>query len=229
MGGMASAAGGIATGLGTTAAGVATGNPLWIAQGLAMVGKELATLPKQIQNWSEALVQSQFTMREWSAEVAYIAVKSDIREIVRGQASGRDTAETLDRLSGALQDFKDAWRPLKDWFTNLSNNMMAGVLGMVKDLAPEPGEIKDARRRVESTPEYQAMKQRQAQEEAESGSPLSIKGAKTRYQHQQEEEAYLKRFTSSGSPNAIFERWMRDVQDGKHLNFQTNRPQPATP
>jgi hypothetical protein len=196
-----------------------------------MLGKELATLPRQIKDWAESLTQSQLALREWSPEVARIAVTSEIREILRGQASGRATGDSLERVTEALQDFKDAWRPMKDWFTNQQNEFFAALLDRLRG---DTEQEKEARARVQNLPEYQEMKRRHEQERAtERTAQRWAPGVRLPTQEsmrQEEERRFLKDYIHPGGPTyKLFEDWMRDWQDGKHLQFESRRPVPANP
>jgi hypothetical protein len=219
VGGAAQSAVGALVGAGTAAAGLATGNPLFIAQGMAMLGKELVSLPKNISDWSKALMDSQFAMKEWSSETAQIWTKVEVREILRGQASAEATAATLEESAMEWQRTKDYWRPTKDWWTNKLNRLSADFAFTMRGFTDDEQRVLDE---AKKSGEFERWKQHKGY--------LSTFSTASEDYIQAMRKEHPEKFRDEGQATyEVFEQWMRDWQNGKYMAPQSMRPAPVAP
>lgn len=227
LGGATQSVAGMAVGAGAIAAGAASGNMLVAGQGVAMLVKELITLPKQLSDWSKALLDSQFALKEWAGETAKIWAQVEVREILRGQASAAATSKTLEKNAMEWQQFYDAWRPTKDRATNWLNEEMANFAyqwrpftdtektSIEKDFKEwQSGNVPYASRWVHDVAKF-------------LGIPGSSEQERMFLEQQRKEhpEDFEK---ENGATYKIFEDWMRDWQDGKYMAPQSMRPAPVS-
>lgn len=119
VGGMANAAsslaGGIAQGaaIGSIIPGVGT------AVGAVIGGAlEVAKLPQQIMDWSDALLKSQFQIAAFNGTIQKAMMETERREFLRNIESGKATGGGTLGLSQSYQDLQDELRPIKDSVTN---------------------------------------------------------------------------------------------------------------
>jgi len=217
VGGAGQSVAGAAVGAATMAVGFGTGNPLFVAQGMAMLGKELVSLPKNLHDWSEALIQSQFALKEWSPAVAGIAAQAQIRDILRMQESGEATKKSLEAMSKEWQQYKDYWRPTKDWWTNRLNEWSKDTASVMRGFSP------DEKKLLEDTEGFQTWQKEQGHGFLRrllwADQDIETWIEETRKKHPE------KFHSEHSSPHAIFEDWMRQWQNGK-FRINSNRPVP---
>ncbi len=92
-------------------------------------------MPAALMGFTAAVIKAGRAAREYahalarySPEMAAVDAANWVREIRRMQQSGRATAFTTGLASEAWQDLQDTLRPIRDWFANLKNMMVAGLL-----------------------------------------------------------------------------------------------------
>jgi hypothetical protein len=102
--------------------------PLGPLQELTKAGVEIAKLPGHIQNWSQALIDSQKIMARYNPVLARMVAEEERRGIIRGVRSGQTTGGATSDLSDAMQDLLDQVQPMKDTVTVvLARGLTTGV------------------------------------------------------------------------------------------------------
>jgi len=138
--------------IGNTAQGITSGASLGFAIGAiggppgaaigAVVGGvvsaavEIATLPKKILDWSEALVSSRDHLAKWSGTLQEVAWTRERRTYLREQESATATAPHTRALNDSYQNLLDELRPLRDEIYNdmasLVNFAAIGMTNLVR-------------------------------------------------------------------------------------------------
>lgn len=89
---------------------------------------QLSKLPGLIQNWGEALVESQRNISRFSGVLSQSFAQADRRSLVRGIESGNRTGGATADLSSAMQDLADQIQPIKDTVTiGMARGLTVGV------------------------------------------------------------------------------------------------------
>lgn len=129
VGGMAGAASSIAGGI---AQGAAIGSILpgvGTAVGAAIGGAlEVAKLPQQIMDWSDALLKSQFQIAAFNGTIQTAMMEAERREFLRNIEAGRATGGGTEALSESYQSLLDELQPIKNAVTNDITIMLAAML-----------------------------------------------------------------------------------------------------
>jgi hypothetical protein len=135
VGSAASSVAGAAVGAGTLAAGVATANPLMMAQGAGMLGKEAINLPGKLLEWTEALLKSKEAIGQFNQAIASAQATAELRGVQRAFQSGQRTGGAYSNLSDAYQDFQDTVQPVKDAAFNLIARDLANGVRVLSVIA----------------------------------------------------------------------------------------------
>jgi hypothetical protein len=135
VGGMASSAASVGGGIvGGAVAGLmlSGGNPAGAAAGAAIGGAlELARLPQQIIDWSNALLQSQYQLSAFNGTIQKSAMEAERREFLRNIETGRETGGSTQMLTESFQKLADTLRPFKSETTNELSIGLAGVMELL--------------------------------------------------------------------------------------------------
>lgn len=92
----------------------------------------MASLPKHVTNWTEALLHSTEGLRQFSGIIGTLFAEMQVREITRGIQSAQATGGQLSGLSSSYQNFLDEVRPIKDAVTNTMAFALSGLLYDIK-------------------------------------------------------------------------------------------------
>lgn len=103
-------------------------SPLGPLQEMSKLGVEIAKLPTHIQDWSQALIDSQKAIAKWSPALSRVFAEEERRGIIRGARSGQVTGGATSDLSDSMQDLLDQLQPIKDTVTvGLARGLTVGV------------------------------------------------------------------------------------------------------
>jgi hypothetical protein len=190
------------------------------ARALTGTSSELIMLPRRIRDWSKALLESNFTLKEWSADIAKIAFQSEIREIIRGQRSGAATAESLENLSNEHQNVLDFWQPTKDRITNFLAEKLTNAERKLRGLT-------DEEKAVLETPGWREMHDRQRKSLTWKERNFGL-SAERKAELAKEQLDYVREHAETPSDVSYrgMENWMRMWQDGRMMQHQSQRPAP---
>lgn len=90
--------------------------------------KPFTTLPKQIEDWGDSLLQSKRNLMAFNGAIAGTLLEAERRDIVRKMGEGQRVSGTTEYLSEGLSDFKDAIQPIKDTLVNFFNLAAGNIL-----------------------------------------------------------------------------------------------------
>jgi len=94
----------------------------------------MASLPRHVTDWTEALLHSTEGLRQFSGTIGTMFAQAQVREITRGIQSAQATGGNLSEMSTAYQDLLDEVRPIKDALTNTISTVLAGLLWDIKEI-----------------------------------------------------------------------------------------------
>ena len=101
-------------------------NPFEKLKAMVDLPRQALEFPFRVAEWGEALVEGQRHLSAFNAEIARSMLESDRRNIIRNVESGRRTSWSTERVTEATSDLKDTLQPIKDFGTNVVNNIAAG-------------------------------------------------------------------------------------------------------
>lgn len=120
-------------GPGNMASSVFNRGPMGPLEELAKSGVELTKLPKQLADWSDALVESHRSLSNFNGALAKMFAQREVRGIHRGMASGERVGADIATLDSSLQDLYDTLQPMKDQVTiGLSRGLTSVVDYLVR-------------------------------------------------------------------------------------------------
>lgn len=95
---------------------------------LAKLVKPLTTIPKQIEDWGDSLLQSKRNLMAFNGAIAGTILEAERRDIHRKIEEGQRVSATTGIMSESLSDFKDTMQPIKDVVVNIFNLLATGVI-----------------------------------------------------------------------------------------------------
>lgn len=131
----AASAGGGGGGGGLTGYGLGGKTPSMPIPGFGLLGKAvtglitpITTLPKQIEDWGQSLLDSKRGLMAFNGAVAGAVLEAERRDIGRKMDEGKRVSATTGFMSEGLSDLKDEIQPLKDAATNGFNLLAGGIM-----------------------------------------------------------------------------------------------------
>jgi hypothetical protein len=115
-------------GLGGFAGGAAK-----LAGGVTAVVGALNSFRKAVENTTTSQLEGYRRMAEVSGGMAAVMANRDLQETLRNMRQGEAQSESAGRLAEAEQRRKDAAEPLDNAFSNLKNDLLAGMNDLLAD------------------------------------------------------------------------------------------------
>ncbi len=97
---------------------------------LGKLVKPITTLPKQIEDWGNSLLESRRNLMAFNGAIAGVLLEAERRDILRKTEEGQRLSGSTKFLSEGLSDLKDEFQPLKDVIVN-GFNLVAGTVTRV--------------------------------------------------------------------------------------------------
>jgi hypothetical protein len=137
----AATAGGGGGGGGLTGYGLGGKTPNMPIPGFGLLGKAvtslikpITTLPKQIEDWGQSLVDSKRNLMAFNGAIAGSILEVERRDMMRKMDEGKRVSSTTGFMSEGVSGFKDEIQPLKDVVSN-GFNLLAGSIMRVASFA----------------------------------------------------------------------------------------------
>jgi hypothetical protein len=118
--------------------------PLGIAaQGFTKLGSTVFGAMDRVQQWGESLHASNMKFAEFSASMASVGVQQEVRDMYLSKQKGDARADSAQYLAEAKSNFAKTMAPIENFFANLKNNVVGGLLNAIsfKKVSSEEADV----------------------------------------------------------------------------------------